>query len=101
VFAACHLATDSTDVARFLAENAKVGTRTATAKHLKMLAGHTETEAALVSQLLNHNDLQVQRAGGYDGPADGSATVWTCSSCWKENDIAVEDCAHCTHGVRP
>lgn len=101
VFAACHLATDPISVAQRLATDADVGTRAATAVYIKHLGDTSEAAAALVRQFLNDDDLRVQLAAGYDGPADAVAKVWTCWSCSQQNDIMADDCTHCERGSRP
>jgi hypothetical protein len=100
VFAACHLATDPIGVAERLADG-DVRTRTATAGYLNKFGDTSEAAAALIRRCLTDDDLQVQLAAGYEGPVDAVAKVWTCWACSKENDIAAEDCTHCTRGTRP
>ncbi|MCE5292391.1 MAG: hypothetical protein LLG14_24595 [Nocardiaceae bacterium] len=100
VFAACHLATDPIGVAERLT-GAEVGARSAAAEYLNKFGGKSEAVVALNRRFLDDEDLRVQLAAGYQGPADAVATVWTCWSCLHVNEIAAEECTNCARGSRP
>jgi hypothetical protein len=76
-------------------------TRSAVAKYVTLIEDDAGAYTSLRERLRGDRDLRVRIAAGYTGPLANGATVWTCSWCAHENDIAAEDCSNCDRGFRP
>jgi hypothetical protein len=98
--AACRASLDPLAAAARLSDR-DAFTRSAVAKYVTLIEDDAGAYTSLKQRRREDRDLRVRIAAAYTGPLESGATVWTCSWCGHENDIAAKDCGKCNRGSCP